>query len=295
MFTRMWLFIAQCGQGNILNLIKLLYLEKTMFHESRRVYGKVKDLSLASLKKIFSQLPYVKAALLFGSRAMPHSAVKNSKSDYDFAVLMDKSEPCGWGHLAKLRTDLGSLLSLPDEDFDIIDLEIAQPPLLDSIKMQYLVIKGDFNEIRYLFGKHPKNAESEKEVLDILFSQLQSNNTLGKIELRAARASLQILIENAIGKARRILKHYNCPIVASRGRDAFEIMYNASLIDDEQYQNLMQAVGFRNAMIHDYMNFDETILIKIIAEQKYLNIYNFLIEYPDYSNVQRSRIENFNF
>jgi len=140
-----------------------------------------------------------------------------------------------------------------------------------------------------------KTAESEKEVLDILFSQLQSNTHLGKIELRAARASLQILIENAIGKARRILKHYDCPIVPNRGRDAFEIMYNASLIDDDQYQNLMQAVGFRNAMIHDYMNFDESILIKIVKEKKFLNIYNFLIEYPDYSDVQRSRVENFDF
>jgi hypothetical protein len=155
-----------------------------MFQESRWVYGKVKDLSPASLKKIFSQLPYVRLALLFGSRAIPHSVVENSKSDYDFAVLMDKSTPCDWGHLAKLRTDLGSLLSVPDEDFDIIDLTIASPPLLDSIKMQYLVIKGDFNEVRHLFEKHQKTAESEKEVLDILFSQLQSNTTLGKIELR---------------------------------------------------------------------------------------------------------------
>jgi uncharacterized protein YutE (UPF0331/DUF86 family) len=140
-----------------------------------------------------------------------------------------------------------------------------------------------------------KTAESEKEVLDTLNSYLQRKTSLGKIEMRAARASLQILIENAIGKARRILKHYNCPIVPSRGRDAFEIMYNTSLIDDEQYQNLMQAVGFRNAMIHDYMNFDESILLKIVANQRYLNIYHFLMEQPKYTNVQRSRVENFVF
>ena len=140
-----------------------------------------------------------------------------------------------------------------------------------------------------------KTAEAEKEVLDILSFQLQDEADLGKIELRAARASLQILIENSIGKARRILKHYNCPLVPSRGRDAFTIMYDAGLIGDEMYQNLMQAVGFRNAMIHDYMNFDEAVLLKIVAEQKYLEIYTFLLEKPEYSHVQRSRVENFSF
>ena len=140
-----------------------------------------------------------------------------------------------------------------------------------------------------------KTAESEKEILDILCSQLRSEPVLGKIELRAARASLQILIENAIGKARRILKHYNCPLVPGRGRDAFTVMYDAGLLDDDLYQSLMQSVGFRNAMIHDYMNFDEAVLVRIVNEQRYLDIYNFLLEQPDYNSVQRSRIENFSF
>jgi hypothetical protein len=128
-----------------------------MFQESRRIYGKVKSLSFISLQSAFDQMPDVKIALLFGSRAVPNTSLKNSRSDYDFAVLMDKSKPCDWGHLAKLRIHLGSLLSLPDEDFDIIDLEIAPLPLLNSIQAQYQIIKGDFNEIRHLFGKHAKN------------------------------------------------------------------------------------------------------------------------------------------
>lgn len=66
-----------------------------------------------------------------------------------------------------------------------------------------------------------KTAESEQEVLDILHKKLKSGGILSKIELRAARASLQILIENCIGKACRILKYYNCPLVPQRGRDAF--------------------------------------------------------------------------
>jgi len=59
-------------------------------------------------------------------------------------------------------------------------------------------------------------AEEEKEILD----ELSSKESLNKIELRAAKSSLQTLIENSIGKAKKILKHYDCPIVPTRGRDA---------------------------------------------------------------------------
>jgi hypothetical protein len=129
-----------------------------MFQESRRIYRKVKSLSFKSLQTTFYQMPDVKVALLFGSRAVPNTSLKNSRSDYDFAVLMDKSKPCDWGHLAKLRIHLGSLLSFPDEDFYIIDLEIAPQPLLNSIQAQYQIIKGDFNEIQHLFGKYSENS-----------------------------------------------------------------------------------------------------------------------------------------
>lgn len=139
-----------------------------------------------------------------------------------------------------------------------------------------------------------QTAEAEKELLDLLRQNLLENSVSGKIELRASRASLQILIENAIGKARRILKHYDCPLTPTRARDAFVIMYDTGLLDDELYQSLMQAVGFRNAMIHDYMNFDEAVLLSILRDEKYLDIYRFLIENPDYSEVQRSRIANYN-
>jgi uncharacterized protein YutE (UPF0331/DUF86 family) len=138
-----------------------------------------------------------------------------------------------------------------------------------------------------------KIAECEKELLDLLSDRLRATAQLNKIELRAARASLQILIENSIGKARRILKHYDCPLVPSRGRDAFMILYDCGALDDEHYRSLMQAVGFRSAMIHDYMNFDEDVLVRIVSQQRYLAIYEFLIQRPDYNSVQSSRIKGF--
>ncbi len=136
-----------------------------------------------------------------------------------------------------------------------------------------------------------KIANEEKEILDLL----SKKETLSPIELRAAKNSLQVIIENAIGKLKRILKHYNCPIIPQRSKDALNILYDVGAIDDELYYSLSSAIGFRNSMIHDYMKFNEDILYQILKEQKYLDIYNFLIDKADYNDVVIKRVENYSF
>jgi len=134
-------------------------------------------------------------------------------------------------------------------------------------------------------------ADEEKEILDLL----SSKKVLSPIELRAAKNSLQVMIENLIGKTKRILKHYDCPIIPQRSKDALSFLYDVGAIDDEVYKSLSGAIGFRNSMIHDYMKFDPEILYKILEEKKYMDIYNFLVDEVCYSNVVRKRIENFTF
>ncbi len=137
--------------------------------------------------------------------------------------------------------------------------------------------------------KTQKIANEEKEILDIL----SQKDTLSPIELRAAKNSLQVIIENTIGKLKRVLKYYNCPIIPQRSKDALIFLYDAGAIEDELYQSLNSAIGFRNSMIHDYMKFNEEILYKILKEKKYLDIYYFLIDDIEYSEVIIKRIESY--
>ncbi|MDY0398877.1 MAG: nucleotidyltransferase domain-containing protein [Desulfuromonas thiophila] len=125
-----------------------------MMHDSRRVYGQVKILPFPILQQAFAPLSYVRIALLFGSRA---GANATPQSDYDFAVWIDKTQPFAWGALAQLRIELGAILNLPDEDFDLIDLEIATPEMVESIALQYRILKGDERVVRSLLAKHHKN------------------------------------------------------------------------------------------------------------------------------------------
>ncbi len=132
-------------------------------------------------------------------------------------------------------------------------------------------------------------ANEEKTILD----ELSSKMSLNKIEFRAAKSSLQTLIENAIGKAKKILKYYGCPVTPSRGRDAVFFMYELGLIEEEEFQALNAAIGFRNSMIHDYMKFDESVLYAILREKRYMDIYQFLIEIPEYNETLKKRITTF--
>jgi len=132
-------------------------------------------------------------------------------------------------------------------------------------------------------------AAEEKEILD----EMSDKSFWNKIEIRAVKNSIQVIVENSIGKAKRILKNHNCPIIPQRGSDAFEFMYEIGLINDEIYSTMKSAVGLRNAMIHDYMNFNDEILFKVVKSKKYLLVISFLQEDTNYSSVQLSRIENF--
>lgn len=134
-------------------------------------------------------------------------------------------------------------------------------------------------------------AKEEKEILDYL----SKKGNLSPIEIRASKSSLQVLIENMIGKSKKILKEFDCPIIPQRGRDAIFILYEVGAITHEQYREFMGAIGFRNSMIHDYMDFKVEILLSILREKRYINIYEFLIEEPEYKESVQKRIENFSF
>ena len=132
-------------------------------------------------------------------------------------------------------------------------------------------------------------AKEESEILDEMSKKTQWN----KIEIRAVKNSMQVIVENSIGKAKRILKNFDCPIVPQKGSDAFEFMFEMGLIDDEVYSTMKSAIGLRNAMIHDYMNFNDDILKNVVQSKKYTGIIEFLNSDINYSDTQFKRIESF--
>ena len=135
----------------------------------------------------------------------------------------------------------------------------------------------------------------EKNVLDQLCELLNAGKELDLIQIRATKSALQVLIENTIGKGKQILKHFQCPMVFHKGKEVFWVLTEAGVIDEKQQGILTQAIGFRSSMIHDYMNFDEKILIQILTNEQHLVIYKFLIAPVELDETQKNRISTFTY
>ncbi|MGZ8546464.1 MAG: type VII toxin-antitoxin system HepT family RNase toxin [Sulfuricurvum sp.] len=112
-------------------------------------------------------------------------------------------------------------------------------------------------------------ATQEKEILDELYQQITLNGSLDGIQSRAAERSLQIMIENLIGRCKKILQHYDSPIIPLSGYDSAEILKNVGFFEDEEFSAMRRLFGFRNAIVHDYMDLDR-LIVKAIVEMKTL-------------------------
>jgi uncharacterized protein YutE (UPF0331/DUF86 family) len=136
-------------------------------------------------------------------------------------------------------------------------------------------------------------AAQEKNVLDTLYRDYKQQGTLDDMQLRAAERSLQIMIENLIGRCKKILQYYNSPIIPLSGYDSAEILKNVGFYEDEEFVQIRRFFGFRNAIVHDYMDLDRTVVTKIIGNQEYLKLEIFLVCPFEENGLIRKRIENY--
>jgi len=84
----------------------------------------------------------------------------------------------------------------------------------------------------------------------------------------AIERSLQILIESFIGLARYTLE-ITFNIHVSKSREAIDVLHLKGVFDDHIYQQLNKMIGFRNVLVHDYLNLNPAIIQSIVRQQHY--------------------------
>ncbi len=84
----------------------------------------------------------------------------------------------------------------------------------------------------------------------------------------AIERALQILIESLIGLAR-----YSVEILfnlhVSKSREALDILHLKNVINEDNYQQLIKIIGFRNILVHDYLNINPNIVQTIVKQHYY--------------------------
>lgn len=124
-----------------------------MSYFKKRLYFKTKVLDIVELKNLLNstRLHYIKVIVLFGSRVGPNYSLQ---SDYDFAIMTDETFIISWGSIAQAWNDIGDILGLGDCDYDIVDLSQATDSMIHSIKENYILLKGEDDELQRLFDKY---------------------------------------------------------------------------------------------------------------------------------------------
>jgi uncharacterized protein YutE (UPF0331/DUF86 family) len=111
---------------------------------------------------------------------------------------------------------------------------------------------------------------------------VQQGRTLTPLEQGGVLHALQILIENAIGKAKQLLKAIGQPVPLS-GYDAFKALATHGLMAPGDVVAWNPIIGLRNRIVHDYMNIDMDQVIALVAADKDQFVVQFLLKTFDIS------------
>lgn len=87
----------------------------------------------------------------------------------------------------------------------------------------------------------------------------------------ACERMLQILIETLIGLARYTLKiSFQSP--CSKSSEAFDELFARGIFNEKDLQEIKKIVGYRNILVHDYLNTNPMVTYRLVKAQQYHRI-----------------------
>ena len=120
-------------------------------------------------------------------------------------------------------------------------------------------------------------ATEQTALLDQAAQTIKAGRLLSALEQSGVLHALQVLIENAIGKSKQILKASGEPVPVS-AYDAFSALARHGNISAEQLPEWNAVVGLRNRIVHDYMNIDMSRVLDWVVKGNYRLVSGFLLD-----------------
>lgn len=93
-------------------------------------------------------------------------------------------------------------------------------------------------------------------------------------DLLAIQRALQVFIESFIGFARYVVQQ-KYQLSVSQSREAVDVLKQQGDLTFTQHQQILKIIGFRNVLVHDYLDIDENIIRHIIKNKHYLFLNEF--------------------
>lgn len=122
-------------------------------------------------------------------------------------------------------------------------------------------------------------AREQSALLDEARAKLLAGGTLSRLEQNGVLHALQVLIENAIGKSKQMLKAAGEPVPTS-AYDTFSTLARRGGIREDALPAWNAVVGLRNRIVHDYMNIDMARVLELVRLGRHEFVTEFLLADP---------------
>ncbi len=119
-------------------------------------------------------------------------------------------------------------------------------------------------------------AQEQASLLDEARMDLLSGGTLSRLEQNGVLHAIQLLVENAIGKAKQLLKAAGKQVPLS-AYDGFLGLTELGVVKTSSLTDWNAAIGLRNRIVHDYMNIDMHRVLELVKKEQYRFITDFLL------------------
>jgi uncharacterized protein YutE (UPF0331/DUF86 family) len=119
-------------------------------------------------------------------------------------------------------------------------------------------------------------AREQSSLLDEARQHMQAGRVLSRLEQNGVLHALQVLIENAIGKAKQILKAKGEPVPVS-AYDTLAVLARLEVIAAADLPTWNAAIGLRNRIVHEYMNIDMERVLELVRQNQHGFVTEFLL------------------
>lgn len=126
----------------------------------------------------------------------------------------------------------------------------------------------DLSPYKISLAIHLDECEQDLAELKVILSE----RPWRRIERLAAERTLQVLLEGCIGVAKNLAKQ-KIGFTSPEPRKAFAALLDHGLIDSSV--PWAKTVGLRNALVHDYLDVDDSIVRSVIEQGYYLPLLAF--------------------
>lgn len=107
-------------------------------------------------------------------------------------------------------------------------------------------------------------------------ARLQAESSLSELEWNGLEHALQLLVENAIGKAKHLLRLAGQSPAPVNAYDAFMALHEAGMCSEADVDIWAKAIGMRNAIVHEYLKVNRDLIREVLLSGAYRHVTDFL-------------------